>query len=90
MEREVDQPKGRAAPRGIPQWKKVKIVRELCKLMPQTKTAFWEELPTDEASRDLTNEDQPIDEDQPISIDISYLLDRRVLIIDHFFLGSTW
>lgn len=64
MDRGVDQPKCRQGPRGIPVWKKNGIVTNLCRLMPDTKQVFWNDLPTNEASTDLTeNDDRPIDDD---------------------------
>ena len=49
----TNNPKQRETPRGIPTWKKKGIVANLVKLMNEVKRPFWNELLTDDKSRDL-------------------------------------
>ncbi|KAK3778587.1 hypothetical protein RRG08_047871 [Elysia crispata] len=44
-------------PRGIPEWKKMKIIESLQRLMPEPKRAFWNTIQTDNQVSDLTEID---------------------------------
>ena len=48
-------PENKANPRGIPSSKKQELIRNLCPLMPRSRALFWEQLPTNDQSRDLIN-----------------------------------
>ena len=50
-------PQIRSRPRGIPEWKKMKIIESLQCLMPEPKRAFWNTIQTDNQVADLTEID---------------------------------
>ena len=50
-------PQIRSRPRGIPEWKKMKIIESLQRLMPEPKRAFWNTIQTDNQVADLTEID---------------------------------
>ena len=50
-------PEWQTTPRGIPLWKKDKITKELCGIMPEGKSLFWTNIATNGESVDLTHHD---------------------------------
>ena len=52
-----NKPKQHINGRGIPNWKKDGIVKNLCKLMPVQKQLFWQNIASKDNSVDLTKGD---------------------------------
>jgi hypothetical protein len=58
----VGLPEEKSVPRGIPGRKKKVIVAKLVPLMPETKRAFWYEIPVNDESIDLQTEGEMVQE----------------------------
>ena len=54
IELDANHPQTRGKPRGIPEWKKKKLIDTLQHLMPEPKRAFWNAICTDNQVADLT------------------------------------